>query len=50
MEAGWKMTPQEYYNLKASKIFPAVLAALEKNTQRKFSQAEVFFFEKWWQS
>ena len=49
MEAGWQLTPQEYYNIKVSKILPAVIAALQQDPKRRFSIAEVYYFEKWWQ-
>lgn len=48
MEAGWQLTPQEYYNIKASKVFTAVVSALSKAPQRRFTHAEVYFFEKWY--
>ena len=48
LEAGWQMTTNEYYALKASRIFTSVVKALQWHPKRRFSLTEVFYFQKWW--
>ncbi len=49
-DVGWNLTPEEYYAQKVQHILDTVIVALETDERRKFSQAEVYFFERWWQS
>lgn len=47
-DVGWLMTPEQYYNNKVREIITSVVEALKKDPKRKFSQTEIYFFEKWW--
>ncbi len=48
MEAGWKETADEYYNLFAKTIFTDAYNYLNANPGKTFTQAEIWFFQKWW--
>jgi hypothetical protein len=45
---GWLNTPDEYYEQRVSQILSSVLEALIQDPKRKFSQTEVYYFERWW--
>ncbi len=42
------MTADEYYSTKVKLILDSVVVALNQNNQRRFSQADVYFFSRWW--
>jgi len=47
-DVGWNLTPEEYYAQKVHKILDSVVKALQAKKERKFSQTEVYYFERWW--
>ena len=48
MEAGWKETADYYYNSFAKTIFTDATNYLYANPGKTFTQAEIWFFQKWW--
>ena len=42
------MTADQYYDQKVNSIITTVIQALLKDPKRKFSQTEIYFFQKWW--
>ena len=49
MEAGWKDNAEGYYQLYAKNIFKSVVYYLSVNPGKTFTQAEIWFFQRWWQ-
>jgi hypothetical protein len=49
-DVGWNLSPDEYYEQRVNKIISSVIAALLENPLRRFSQAEVYYFERWWRA
>jgi hypothetical protein len=47
-DVGWINTPEEYYEMKVRTIITSVVNSLLESPSRKFSQAEIYYFEKWW--
>ena len=47
-DVGWNLIPEDYYKTKVKQILTKVIEALYENLERKFSFAEIFYFEKWW--
>lgn len=47
-DVGWINTPEEYYEIKVRTIITSVINSLLENESRRFSQAEIYYFEKWW--
>lgn len=47
-DVGWLNTPEEYYEERVNKIITSVVQALIDNPKRKFSQTEIYYFERWW--
>ncbi|CDW82808.1 lysosomal alpha-mannosidase [Stylonychia lemnae] len=47
-DVGWLQTPEDYYDQYVKQIITSVLESLEKNKYRKFNQAEIYFFKRWW--
>jgi lysosomal alpha-mannosidase len=47
-DVGWVNTPDEYYDQRVSQILTSVVEALLENPSRKFSQTEIYYFERWW--
>ncbi len=47
-DVGWINTPDEYFEEKVNKILTSVVQALIDNPKRKFSQVEMYYFERWW--
>jgi Glycosyl hydrolases family 38 N-terminal domain len=47
-DVGWLNTPEEYYEERVNKIISSVIKALLDNPERKFSQTEMYYFERWW--
>jgi hypothetical protein len=45
---GWLFTAEEYFERQVSSIYTNVVTALEANPERKFTHAEIAFFEMWW--
>jgi len=48
-DVGWQSTPEEYFNTSVNQILSSVVEALLKDPLRRFSQCEIYYFEKWWQ-
>lgn len=42
------MTPEDYYNTKVRDIITSVVEALNADSKRRFSQTEMYYFERWW--
>jgi len=47
---GWLATAEEYFEKSVNDIFNNVTAALLANPKRKFTHAEIGFFEMWWRN
>ena len=47
-DVGWLSTPDEYYEERVSKIISSVVEALLEDPRRRFSQTEIYYFERWW--
>ncbi|CDW89891.1 glycosyl hydrolases family 38 protein [Stylonychia lemnae] len=47
-DVGWLMTPENYYNYKVKQIITSVVKVLITDTTKKFSQTEIYYFEKWY--
>jgi hypothetical protein len=47
-DVGWQMPPEEYFKYKVNDIITNVVKALKKDPKRRFSQTEMYFFERWW--
>ncbi len=47
-DVGWTSPPDQYYSHKVKSILNTVTEALMKDPSRKFTQTEMYFFEKWW--
>lgn len=47
-DVGWLSTPDEYFEERVNHILTSVVQALSADPKRKFSQAEIFYFERWW--
>ena len=47
-DVGWLNTPLDYYQTKVRSIITTVVEELIKSPKRRFSQTEIYFFEKWW--
>ncbi|CDW78460.1 lysosomal alpha-mannosidase [Stylonychia lemnae] len=48
-DVGWVQTPSSYYSSSVKTIITSVIEALLKNKSRKFSQAEIYYFQRWWE-
>ncbi len=48
MDAAWLVTPEIAYNNFVRKILPGVLEELRYNKDRTFTQADIYFFKKWY--
>ena len=42
------MTAEDYYLTRVNNIISTVVEALEADPKRKFSQTEIYYFNKWW--
>ena len=42
------MTAEDYYLTRVKNIISTVVEALEADPKRKFSQTEIYYFNKWW--
>lgn len=47
-DVGWNWTPEQYYEERVHLILTNVVKALEEDVTRRFSQTEMYFFERWW--
>jgi alpha-mannosidase len=47
---GWLITAEEYFEKNVNAILTNVMIALESNPKRKFTHAEIGFFEMWWRN
>jgi lysosomal alpha-mannosidase len=47
-DVGWLNTPEEYFDERVNTIISTVVQALVDNPERKFSQTEIYYFERWW--
>jgi alpha-mannosidase len=48
MDAGWGRFAIEYYNGVVAGVFTSVTDYLWSNPDKRFTQAEIWFFQKWW--
>ena len=46
-DVGWMVTPDYYYD-SVREIITAVTKSLHKESARKFTQVEIYFFHRWW--
>ena len=46
-DVGWMTTPDDYYN-SVRTIIDSVVKQLEANSERRFTQVEMYFFHRWW--
>jgi|LauGreDrversion4_2_1035121.scaffolds.fasta_scaffold544671_1 alpha-mannosidase len=42
------MPPELYFETKVKQIITSVVEALKKDPKRRFSQTEMYYFERWW--
>eukprot|EP00347_Sterkiella_histriomuscorum_P019319 403342106 len=47
-DVGWNLSPEDYYSQKVKRILDSLMVALKQNETRKFTYAEIYYFEKWW--
>lgn len=47
-DVGWMVTADQYYDDAVIKIISNVVTELEKNAERRFTQVEIYFFQRWW--
>lgn len=47
-DVGWNLTPVDYYRSKVKNILDSLMVALKQNNTRKFTYAEIYYFETWW--
>jgi alpha-mannosidase len=47
-DVGWLKHPVDYFQDQVQMILSTVVASLLENAERKFSQTEIYFFERWW--
>jgi hypothetical protein len=47
-DVGWLSTAEEYYSSQVDQILTNVMNALVKDKKRKYTHAEIAFFEMWW--
>ena len=47
-DVGWMTTPDGYYKWAVRKIISGVVQALLDVPERKFTQVESYFFNRWW--
>ena len=45
---GWWFPPEDYYEINVREILTNTVIALMKDKNRKFNQAEIYYFERWW--
>ena len=48
MDYGWLSTPEQYYRQSVDQILTNVFRALQLDPKRRFTHAEISFFEMWW--
>jgi Glycosyl hydrolases family 38 N-terminal domain len=42
------MPPEQYFIARVNDIITSVVKALKKDSKRRFSQTEMYYFERWW--
>jgi len=47
-DVGWQLPPELYFSQRVEQIISSVVRALLKDPKRRFSQTEMYFFERWW--
>lgn len=47
-DVGWQMPPEQYYFMRVDGIITTMVKALKMNKNRRFSQTEIYNFERWW--
>lgn len=47
MDASWLVTSDTYYHNYAKKIFSSVIEELQWDVNKTFTQAEIYFFQRW---
>ena len=47
-DVGWQMPPELYFTVKVNQIITSVVKALKQDPKRRFSQTEIYYFERWW--
>jgi hypothetical protein len=47
-DVGWLKTADGYYDDSVQHILTNVVNSLDKNPQRKFTEVETYFFNRWW--
>ncbi|XP_054158995.1 lysosomal alpha-mannosidase-like [Oppia nitens] len=47
-DVGWMTTPDGYYDGSTRAIITNVVKALDANPERRFTQVEIYFFNRWW--
>jgi len=47
-DAGWLKTADQYSSQRVNLILTSVITYLRENSDKKFTQAEVWFFKQWW--
>jgi alpha-mannosidase len=47
-DVGWQSPPEGYYQQRVRDIITSVVQALKDRPDRRFSQTEIYYFERWW--
>jgi alpha-mannosidase len=48
LDAGWKHSFEEYYQLEVKDILNSVVESLSNNPELKFNWSEIGFLHRWW--
>ena len=48
MDPGWLQTAESYYTNSVKEILTSITVYLTDNPTKTFSQADIWFFQKWW--